>query len=100
MLRRRGYKYELRINNKERTLLTQCAGISRFTWNWGLAARKERYKTQTGVARYTDAMKQHKEINGLKKSVFPWMYEVSKCVPQEALRDLDRAYQNFFDNFQ
>jgi putative transposase len=26
------------------------------------------------------------------------MYEVSKCVPQEALRDLDRAYQNFFVN--
>jgi putative transposase len=25
-----------------------------------------------------------------------WMYEVSKCAPQEALRDLDRAYANFF----
>jgi transposase len=24
------------------------------------------------------------------------MYEVSKCAPQEALRDLDRAYRNFF----
>jgi putative transposase len=24
------------------------------------------------------------------------MYEVSKCAPQEALRDLDRAYANFF----
>jgi putative transposase len=25
------------------------------------------------------------------------MYEVSKCAPQEALRDLDRAYRNFFE---
>jgi putative transposase len=25
--------------------------------------------------------------------VFPWLYEVSKCAPQEALRDLDRAYE-------
>jgi predicted nucleic acid-binding protein len=25
------------------------------------------------------------------------MYEVSKCAPQEALRDLDRAYKNFFE---
>ncbi|MDN5348466.1 MAG: putative transposase [Clostridia bacterium] len=25
------------------------------------------------------------------------MYEVSKCAPQEALRDLDRAFKNFFE---
>ena len=98
MLCTRGYRYELRVNNKERTLLAKYAGLSRFAWNWGLAARKSRYQTQTGAARYTDAMKQHKELNRLKQTVFPWMYEVSKCVPQEALRDLDRAYQNFFTN--
>ncbi len=28
------------------------------------------------------------------------MYEVSKYVPQEVLRDLDRGYQNFFTNHQ
>ncbi|MHA1969640.1 MAG: helix-turn-helix domain-containing protein [Candidatus Hodarchaeales archaeon] len=33
MLQTRGYKYELQVNNKERTQLTQCAGISRFAWN-------------------------------------------------------------------
>ncbi|MHA1945690.1 MAG: RNA-guided endonuclease InsQ/TnpB family protein [Candidatus Hodarchaeales archaeon] len=100
MLRTRGYKYELLVNNKERTLLTKCAGISRFAWNWGLANRKKLYQNKTGVVRYTDAMKQHKELNLLKQTVFPWMYEVSKCVPQEALRDLDRAYQNFFSNLK
>ncbi|MHA1941135.1 MAG: RNA-guided endonuclease InsQ/TnpB family protein [Candidatus Hodarchaeales archaeon] len=100
MLRTRGYKYELRVNNKERTLLTKCAGISRFTWNWGLAERKMRYQKQLGADRYTDAMKQHKELNLLKKTEYPWMYDVSKCVPQEALRDLDRAYHHFFTNLQ
>ncbi len=25
----------------------------------------------------------------------PWYYEVSKCAPQQALRDLDRAFKNF-----
>jgi putative transposase len=98
MLRTRGYKYELKVNNKERTLLAKCAGISRFAWNWGLANRKKRYQTHTGDARYTDAMKQHKELNLLKSTDFPWMYKVSKCIPQEALRDLDRGYQNFFIN--
>ncbi|MFX0206651.1 MAG: RNA-guided endonuclease InsQ/TnpB family protein [Candidatus Hodarchaeota archaeon] len=74
--------------------------MAQFAWNWGLAARKQQYQHQTGAARYTDAMKQHKELNRLKKTVYPWMYEVSKCVPQEALRDLNRAYHNFFTNLQ
>ncbi|MFX0050797.1 MAG: helix-turn-helix domain-containing protein, partial [Candidatus Hermodarchaeota archaeon] len=85
MLRVRGYKYELRINNKERTQLTKCAGIARFAWNWGLAARKQLYQNHKGMTCYTDAMKQHKELNRLKQTDFPWMYEVSKCIPQEAL---------------
>ncbi|MHA1917745.1 MAG: RNA-guided endonuclease InsQ/TnpB family protein [Candidatus Ranarchaeia archaeon] len=42
-------------------------------------------------------MKQHKKLNKLKKTKYPWRYEVSKCAPQEALRDLQRAFQNFFD---
>jgi putative transposase len=59
-----------------------------------------RYQKQLGADRYTDAMKQHKELNLLKKTEYPWMYDVSKCVPQEALRDLDRAYHHFFTNLQ
>ncbi|MFX0182483.1 MAG: RNA-guided endonuclease InsQ/TnpB family protein [Candidatus Hodarchaeota archaeon] len=100
MLITRGYKYELKVNNKERTLLAKCAGTARFAWNWGLANRKQRFQTQTGTARYTDAMKQHKELNRLKQTDFSWMYEVSKCIPQEALRDLECAYHNFFTNLQ
>jgi putative transposase len=38
----------------------------------------------------------HRELNMLKKTEFFWMYEVSKYAPQEALRDLDRAFANFF----
>jgi putative transposase len=41
-------------------------------------------------------MSLHKLLNSLKESVYPWMYEVSKCAMQEALRDLDRSYQNWW----
>ena len=95
MLVIRGYKYKLRVNNKERSFLTQCAGTARFTWNWGLAQRMKRYRTNTENERFTDAMKQHKEINYLKQTAFNWMYNYSKCIPQEALRDLDQAFKNF-----
>ena len=39
----------------------------------------------------------HRELNRLKKTDYLWMYEVSKCSPQEALRDLDKAFKNFFE---
>ena len=39
-------------------------------------------------------------LNSLKADQYPWMYEVSKCVPQEALRDLEKAFKNFFSGIQ
>ncbi|MHA2370210.1 MAG: RNA-guided endonuclease InsQ/TnpB family protein [Candidatus Hodarchaeales archaeon] len=98
MHRIRGYRFELKLNNKERTQLYQCAGTARFAWNWGLAGRNARYHTKQGPERFTDAMKQHKQLNALKSTVFPWMYHYSKCIPQEALRDLDQAFKNFYQN--
>src|SRR5260370_26573739 len=45
-------------------------------------------------------MELHRELNQLKQTALPWMYEVSKCAPQEALRDLDMAFTNFFRRVQ
>ncbi len=90
---KRAYRYELDPNVQQRILLAKHAGAARFAYNWGLARRMELYQ-QTGKA--TNAMEQHRELNRLKKREYPWLYEVSKCAPQEALRDLDRAFQNFF----
>ncbi|MFX0202787.1 MAG: helix-turn-helix domain-containing protein [Candidatus Hodarchaeota archaeon] len=84
----RGYRYELQVKSKERTRLSQCAGTARFAWNWGLACRNERYYKNQGPERFTDAMKQHRLLNALKRTEFPWMYHYSECVPQEALQDL------------
>ena len=95
MLVQRGYKYELLLNNKEQTKLLKGAGIARFAWNWGLADRLQRFKHHEGKERFTDAMKQHKLLNSLKKTDFPWMYEASKCIPQEALRNLEQAFKQY-----
>jgi putative transposase len=89
----RGYKTELDLNNWQRRRCLKHAGAARFAYNWGLARRQEAYKA-TGETR--TAIDLHKELNRLKKTDFTWMYEVSKCAPQEALRDLDSAYANFF----
>ena len=96
MLINRAYRYELDPNNIQRSHLAQHAGVARFAYNWGLEQRIARYKNNQGNDRFTDAMKQHKLLNSLKKTEFPWMYETSKCAPQEALRDLHKAFQNFY----
>ncbi|MHA1615075.1 MAG: RNA-guided endonuclease InsQ/TnpB family protein [Candidatus Thorarchaeota archaeon] len=95
MLINKAYRYELDPNNIQKSSLAQHAGVARFAYNWGLDQRIARYKNSQGNDRFTDAIKQHKLLNSLKKTEFPWMYETSKCAPQEALRDLHQAFKNF-----
>jgi putative transposase len=90
------FRYELKPNNYQKEILIKCCGVARFVWNWGLAKRKELYRTQIGNDRFTDYVSLHRELVTLKQSEFSWMYEVSKCIPVQSLRDLDRAYANFY----
>jgi putative transposase len=92
----RAWKFELDPNNKIRTLLFKHAGTARFAWNWSLARRIERFHSQDGKDKFTNSMDEHKDLVVLKTTEFPWMYEVSKCAPQEALRNLDKAFKNFW----
>ncbi|MDF1540325.1 MAG: RNA-guided endonuclease TnpB family protein, partial [Candidatus Thorarchaeota archaeon] len=96
MLVHKAYRYELDPNNFQKSSLHQHAGVARFAYNWGLEQRINLFKSNKENARFTDATKQHKLLNSLKKTKYPWMYECSKCAPQEALRDLHRAFQNFY----
>ncbi len=90
----RAYKTELDLNNKQITACRKHAGAARWAYNWGLARKQEAYRA-TGTS--PSAIDLHRELNTLKKTDVPWMYEVSKCAPQEALRNLDRAFDRFFE---
>jgi putative transposase len=96
MLVYKAYQYELDPNNHQRTSFHQHAGVARFVYNWGLEQRISLFNNGQGKDRFTDAMKQHKLLNKLKKTQFPWMYKCSKCAPQEALRNLGQAFRNFY----
>src|SRR5262245_4705228 len=89
----RAYKTELDLNNKQITACKMHAGAARFAYNWGLARKQEAY---LATGKSPSAMELHRELNALKKTGLPWMYDVSKCAPQEALRNLDYAYAHFF----
>jgi putative transposase len=89
----RAYKVELDLNNEQTTACKQHAGAARWAYNWGLQRKQEAYRT-TGKS--PSAIDLHRELNVLKQTAVPWMYAVSKCAPQEALRNLDRAFDGFF----
>src|SRR5262252_8983812 len=89
----RAYKTELALNNEQITACRKHAGAARWAYNWGLARKQESYRA-TGKS--PSAIDLHRELNTLKQTDVPWMYEVSKCAPQEALRNLDNAFAHFF----
>jgi putative transposase len=90
----RGYKTELDPTRVQRVWLFRSAGVARFAYNWGLARCAQEY---IATGKSLSAIALNNELNRLKKSDFPWMYEVSKCAPQEVLRNLEKAFKNFFD---
>jgi putative transposase len=89
----RAYKTELDLNNRQITACRLPAGAARWTYNWALQRKQEAY---LATKRSPSAVELHRELNALKKTELPWLYEVSKCAPQEALRNLDRAFAHLF----
>lgn len=93
MIINKAFKVELDPNNEQRTLLLKCAGVARFSWNWALQRRMDEYAA-TGTS--PNYFVQNPQLNAVKRQEFPWMLEVSKAIPESSIRDLDKAYQNFF----
>src|SRR6266516_7982786 len=92
-MRKRGYKTELELNNEQITACLKHAGCARKAYNLGLARKEE---ARAAGLPMPNARQLHRELNALKATEFPYMYEVSKCAPQEALIDLDNAFTHFF----
>jgi len=89
----RAYKTEIDVNNKQKTLLLQHLGCARWAFNWALAKKKDAFDAKTKIP---NAIELHRELNKLKKTEVPWFYQSSKSAPQNALRDCDKAFANFF----
>ena len=89
----RGYKTELDPTVKQHILLCQCAGTARFAYNYGLTREQDVYKA-TGKS--ISAIALQKELTARKHSDLPWLRGMSKWIVQNALRDLETAYTNFF----
>jgi putative transposase len=89
---RQAFRFELDPNREARIALAKHVGAARFAYNWGLARCLE---AQARGERIPSAVDLHKDWNEWKRKHAPWWVEVSKCAPQEAFRDLERAVRNW-----
>ena len=86
------HKIQLDPNNKQSTYFAKACGIARFAYNWALAEWKRHHE----AGETTSETKLRRELNAIKREQFPWMMEVTKCAPQLAIKDLGKAFANFF----
>ena len=88
------YRYRLNPTVAQEILLNQFAGARRFVWNWALDRKKTHYQ-QTGGTLGFAALSE--ELTRLKQQPeTAWLREMDSQSLQQALRDLDSAYQHFF----
>lgn len=90
----RGYKYRLRPSKKQRKILARWVGACRFVYNCGLSHRTISYQQWKKSVSYFDQQNVLPEIR--KDPEFRWLKEVPSQSLQMSLRNLDRAFQNFF----
>lgn len=86
------YKFRIYPNTEQQTLIQKTFGCARFIYNHFLAQRIAEYKT-TGKS--LTRFQQDKSLTALKQEI-DWLREPDKCALQNALKDLDTAYKNFF----
>lgn len=97
----RAYKVELDPGKGQVSDFMRYADVARWTWNYAVARHREiREWNQlpTVHMKYPNGQALHKEIVRLKHTTNPWLVSVSKCVPQEALRDFDQAIRRMLDS--
>lgn len=91
-------KVELKLNNKEQTLMAKHAGFSRFVYNYGLALYNglDHKIYEGGVNKKLLTIRKVLTSHTKKQFEYSWMNKLSSRVYQNALRDLNNGFSRYF----
>ena len=95
MERLQAYKYELRPDGQQERQMRRFAGSCRFVFNKALALQKERYEQGEKKLGYAGLCKALTEWKAQPETL--WLKETHSQPLQQTLKDLERAYANFFE---
>lgn len=88
----KGFKIRLYPTKEQETLFYKHIECQRYVYNWALNLNNELYKSEERKYSSTDLGKM---LTQYKKEM-TWLNEVSNATLKQSIRDLDKAYTNFF----
>lgn len=88
----KAYKFRVYPDEKQIELIEKTFGCARFVYNHFLEQRIQLYKEKGESTNYT---KQQNQLPKMKKNL-EWLKEVDSTSLQMSLRNLDKAFKNFF----
>jgi len=89
---KRSHVIRLNVTPEQDTYFRKACGVRRHAFNWALARWKEaRSKGERVTMRGLRT-----EYNQIKGEQFPWVYETTKCAPEQAFADLGQAFANYW----
>ena len=84
-------------NNKQKTKLFQCFGVSRFAYNWALSREQENYKNGGKFISDNDLRKEFTQLKKTKE--YEWLNRYSNNIPKQAIKDACDSYKKFFKGY-
>ena len=94
MQRLQAFKYELMPDGQQERQMRRFAGSCRFVFNKALALQKERYELSEKKLGYSGLCKLLTEWKS--GAATAWLRDTPSQALQQTLKDLERAYANFF----
>ena len=89
----KSFKVRIYPNEKQKALLEKTFGANRFIYNYFLNLKSKLYEFYKINLSYNNSSK---ALTELKKQRI-WLKQADAISLQQTLRDLDSAYQNFFN---
>ena len=89
-----GHTIALEPTAEQAAHFRRACGTARFAFNWGLAEWQAIFKA--GGKPSMGAVK--RRWNEFRRATCPWSYEVTKCASNQAIIDLGKAFNNFFQD--
>ena len=94
MKRLQAYKYELRPNGEQERAMRRFSGSCRVVFNKALALQKENHEAGNKFIGYVPMAKLLTAWRNSEDT--PWLADAPMHPLQQALKDLERAFKNFF----
>src|SRR6266700_6153590 len=88
----RSHVIRLNTTPEQEISFRKACGVARHAYNWALA----RWKEARAAGKRVQLKDLKAEYNKIKGEQFPWVYEVTKCAPEQAFSDLGQAFANYW----